>query len=74
MNQSKKSGQRKVVLEQLRANADDNVFDLLADILSIEREHRDHRYGVKEAIKNAIDRVAESDASDGAEDVNEVTK
>jgi len=62
MPQLKKvSEQRKAVLQQLQANSNDVVFELLADILSIEREHRDHKHGVKEAVKTAIERVAEHD-------------
>ena len=56
--------QRKVVLEQLKANSDDTIFGLLSDILSIEREHRDNKHGVREAIKSVIDRVADHDLSD----------
>ena len=55
------SAQRQVVLEQLKANSEGVVFELLADILSIEREYRDHRHGVRPAIKSAIDRVADHD-------------
>ena len=55
------AAQRKLVIDELRANSTDIVFELLADILSIEREHRDHKHGVKEKIKRAIDVVAEHD-------------
>jgi hypothetical protein len=62
MSQAKRiSAQRNVVLEQLKANSNDIIFELLADILSIEREHRDHKHGVKEAVRDAIDRVAKHD-------------
>ncbi len=57
-------GQRQVVLEQLKANSTDTVFELLSDILSIEREHRDHKRGVVEAVRSAIDRVATHDVPD----------
>ena len=57
----KAAGQRQVVLEQLRANSSEAVFELLSDILSIEREHRDHKRGVVEAVRSAIDRVATHD-------------
>ena len=64
MSQAKRVAvQRKVVIEQLRENSNDVIFELLADILSIEREHRDHKHGVKEAVRDAIDRVAEHDIS-----------
>ena len=64
MSQAKRvAAQRKVVIEQLRENSNDVIFELLADILSIEREHRDHKHGVKEAVRDAIDRVAEHDIS-----------
>ena len=55
------AGQRRLVLEQLKANSDEVVFKLLSDILDIEREYRDHRHGVRQAVKSAIDRVAEHD-------------
>lgn len=62
MSQARRiSAQRKLVLEQLKEHSNDVVFELLADILSIEREHRDHKHGVKEAIRDAIDRVAQHD-------------
>ena len=61
------AAQRQVVLEQLKANSDGVVFELLADILSIEREYRDHRHGVRPAIKSAIDRVADHDLSSDSE-------
>ncbi len=62
MKQSKRvMAQRQIVLEQLKANSNELVFELLADILSIEREHRDHKQGVREAIKAAIDRTADHD-------------
>ena len=59
----KVQSQRRIVLEELRKNADDLKFDLLADILSIEREHIDNKHGVKESIKTAIDRIADHDLS-----------
>ena len=59
--QRRVAAQRQVVLEQLKANSEGVVFELLADILSIEREHRDNRHGVRPAIKSAIDRVADHD-------------
>ena len=55
------AGQRQVVLEQLKTNSSDIVFELLSDILSIEREHRDHKRGVVDAVRSAIDRVATHD-------------
>ncbi len=64
MSQAKRiAAQRKVIIEQLKVNSNDVIFELLADILSIEREHRDHKHGVKEAVRDAIDRVAEHDIS-----------
>lgn len=56
--------QRKLVVEQLHANSDEVIFELLSDILSIEREHIDNKHGVKEKIKRAIDVVAEHDLPD----------
>ena len=68
MTQSKRvAAQRKVVVEQLQVNSSPVVFDLLVEILSIEREHRDHKHGVQIAIKNAIERVAEHDLTDNSE-------
>ena len=62
MSQAKRvAAQRRVVIEQLKENSNEVIFELLADILSIEREHRDHKHGVKESVKDAIDRVAEHD-------------
>ncbi len=61
------AAQRQVVLEQLHANSGETIFELLADILSIEREHRDHPHGVREAIKAAIDRVADHDIPEDLE-------
>ncbi|MFC1926922.1 hypothetical protein ACFLWV_04145 [Chloroflexota bacterium] len=65
------AAQRNVVIEQLRANSSELIFELLADILSIEREHRDHPHGVKEAIRATIDRVAEYDIPEEDGDNNE---
>ncbi len=59
--------QRKVVLEELRKNSNGVIFDLLADILSIEREHTDNKYRVKESIKSAIDRTADHDIQSNRE-------
>ncbi len=59
--QERVAAQRKLVLDQLRANCSDVVFELLSDILSIEREHRDHKHGVREKVKRAIDVVADHD-------------
>lgn len=68
MSQAKRiAAQRKVILEQLKEHSNDVTFELLADILSIEREHRDHKHGVKEAVRDAIDRVAEYDISHNQE-------
>ena len=62
MTQSRKiQAQRKVVLEELKKNSNAMIFGLLADILSIEREHRDNKHGVRESIKTAIDRTADHD-------------
>jgi hypothetical protein len=62
MAQSRRvAAQRQVVLEELKANSSPVIFELLGDILSIEREHRDHKHGVREAIKAAVERVAEHD-------------
>ncbi len=62
MTQSKRVAvQRRVVLDELKVNSDPVVFELLADILSIEREHKDHKHGVREAIKTAVERTAAHD-------------
>lgn len=62
--------QRQVVIEQLKLNSSETIFGLLSDILSIEREHRDHKHGVREAIKSALDRVADHDIPDEKSEVN----
>jgi len=58
------AAQRRVVLEELKTNTNDVVFDLLAEILSIERVHRDRRYGVRPDIKAQIERVADRQIAD----------
>lgn len=57
---NKVQAQRKIVLEELKKNSSNEIFELLADILSIEREHKDNKHGVKDSIKSAIDRVADN--------------
>ena len=61
MVQRRMAQQRTVVVEQLREHADDIVFELLSDILEIEREHRERKHGVKVAIKAAVERFADHD-------------
>ena len=66
MSMSKRvNEQRKVVLEQLKANSDDTVFELLVDILSVEREYRGHSHGRRAAVKAQIERVADHDLAKG---------
>jgi hypothetical protein len=59
--------QRRVVLEQLKKNSDDLIFELLAEIMSIERDHRESRYGVVPDIRAAIERVADLDTPEQQE-------
>ena len=60
--------QRRVVLEQLKENSDDLTFELLAEIMAIERDHRESRYGVRQEIKAAIERVADHDIPEKQEE------
>lgn len=70
MTQNKRvKAQRQVVIEQLKVNSSETIFELLSDILSIEREHREHKHGVREAIKSALDRVADHDVSDEVSEI-----
>ena len=60
--------QRRVVIEQLRENSDDLTFDLLAEIMAIERDHRESRYGVRQDIKAAIERIADHDLAESEDE------
>ena len=53
------AAQRRVVLEELERNSDGAVFEALSDVLATEREYRENRYGVKDAIRKIVERVAD---------------
>ena len=53
------AAQRRVVLEELERNSDGAVFEALSDVLATEREYRENRHGVKDAIRKIVERVAD---------------
>lgn len=60
MGQTEKiAAQRKVVLEELERNSKGAVFEAVAEVLATEREYRENRYGVKDAIRKTLERLAD---------------